>query len=59
METTELSLFFLTGMNNRKIFKNLKKIHAALGKKKSYFVKRVSFPEYKMLSLTCDLKKCI
>lgn len=47
METTELSLFFLIGMYNRKNFKNLIKIHAALGKKKSYFVKRVSFPEYK------------
>lgn len=33
METTELSLFFLIGMNNRKNFKNLIKIHAALGKK--------------------------
>lgn len=32
METTELSLFFLTGMNKRKNFKNLIKIHAALGK---------------------------
>lgn len=39
MERTELSLFFLTGMNNRKNFKNLIKIHAALGKKNHTFKK--------------------
>lgn len=34
IETTELGLFVLNGMNNSKHFKNLIKIHAALGKKK-------------------------